>query len=155
MAKRPATANVQLKLRLRESLRRDLERAARRRDVSLNQQMVDDLEWSRLTKLTLKVLDIDFIQLFGSEAGLEEMVARAAFRRAFSYAPGGAPTPTPAERLMLRSQIAYCFWLLGSEAPSELEHIADVIREVDQLVDAKAASLEKSVRSGRPNGDEK
>jgi hypothetical protein len=43
MAKREKTATVQLKLRIREDLRRKLEKVAAGRDVSLNQEMADRL----------------------------------------------------------------------------------------------------------------
>jgi hypothetical protein len=46
MAKREKTATVQLKLRIREDLRRKLEKVAAGRDVSLNQEMADRIEQS-------------------------------------------------------------------------------------------------------------
>jgi DNA-binding transcriptional regulator GbsR (MarR family) len=45
-ARRAATDTVQLKLRIREELRRKLERAAAKREVSLNTEMVERLEAS-------------------------------------------------------------------------------------------------------------
>jgi hypothetical protein len=46
MARRKKTATVQLKLRFREELRRKLEREARAREVSLNNEIVRRLEGS-------------------------------------------------------------------------------------------------------------
>jgi hypothetical protein len=46
MGKRPKTAIVQLKLRMREPLRAHLEKAAKARGVSLNNEAVDRLERS-------------------------------------------------------------------------------------------------------------
>lgn len=46
MAKREPTATVQLKVRLREDLRALLEGAAKEKEVSLNQEIVDRLKWA-------------------------------------------------------------------------------------------------------------
>ena len=43
MVKRKATAVAQIKLRLRETLRADLEASAKKNDVSLNQEIVNRL----------------------------------------------------------------------------------------------------------------
>ena len=59
MAKRKKTATVQLKLRIREELRQRLERQARGREVSLNNEMVRRLEnsfESGTTDLLVRVL---------------------------------------------------------------------------------------------------
>ena len=47
MVKRSKTAIIQIKVRMREPLRAHLEQAAKRRGVSLNNEIVDRLETSR------------------------------------------------------------------------------------------------------------
>ena len=58
MAKRKKTATVQLKLRIREELRRKLEREAKGRKASLNSEMARRLESSFESGTTEKLVQL-------------------------------------------------------------------------------------------------
>lgn len=74
MAARKSSAQVQLKIRMREVLRSKLEKAAERRDVSLNEEAVDRLERSFVEQDYLTRLE----GLLGGRAtvGLAMIIAR-------------------------------------------------------------------------------
>ena len=69
MAKRKKTATVQLKLRIREELRRKLEREAKGRKVSLNSEMARRLESSFESGTTEKL-----VQLLTGSPGTAELL---------------------------------------------------------------------------------
>ena len=76
MAKRKPTDKVQLKVRLQENLRADLERAAKKNGVSLNQEIVNRLAWS-LSAPALAKLDIETEDVRARLKVLEDRLIKA------------------------------------------------------------------------------
>lgn len=65
MAQRKRSATVQLKVRLKESVRRDVERTARERGISLNAEAVDRIESGTLTRqLSAGAFDLSDLERF-------------------------------------------------------------------------------------------
>ncbi len=147
MPKRKPTDSAELKLRLRESTRAAIEKAAKKRGRSLNQELVDRLEWSLEQDRIISETDKAIVDRFADRRDYEDVISRALLRRRLEETGAWTPGHDPGTRIIdevLRGVIARWFWWIGGRTQERMQVVLDTVDEVDRAIDARRSKGGKS-----------